>query len=424
MSVTQTHSLNSKSQNYLDTVNQSLNSETSKIDKNQRESALELFKTIGIPTKKNENYKYTNLDKAFPESLEIASPSQVKDLELLATPGKYRLVFNNGEYLESKSNLPEHVTLEEVSTGEGHVTDPMEALNISLAPKKYRITVAKNTNAPLITLIHRLGSKANQLALTSLEVTAQSGSSAEFFEIFETQEELENISLTQTQFTIAANAHVKHIKALLTKSAHTHVGKVKASLDRDAQFNSLTFSVDGRLNRNNVEVAINGTGAHADVNGLYTGRGTQHQDCFTTIHHNAAHTTSNQIFKGILDDQARGVFTGKVVIHRDAQKVDSNQLNKNLLLSKKAHVDTRPQIEVYADDVKCGHGATVGQINQEEVFYLESRGIPREKAQKILCHAFAYEAIESCGNNEVAKWLGEKLFELFEKYALENLGHN
>ncbi len=390
--------------------------------------ALEVFKAWGIPTKKNENYKYTNLDKVFPESLTLANADQVNENTLLKTPGQYTLVFDNGEFEQSFSELPAGVSLEvigqsnEEDNDKGNkVTDPLEALNTLGATLQYRLSIAKNAQVPLIAILQRLDSEAAQVAMTSLEVVVEAGAKAEFIEIFHSQKEVENISLSTTNFILKANAHVHHTKALLTKASHTHVGKVNATLGRDANFNSLTFSVDGKLNRNNVEVAINEPGAHATVNGLYTGRANQHQDNFTTIHHNAAHTTSNQIFKGILDDQAHGVFTGKVIIHRDAQQVDSSQLNKNLLLSPKATVDTRPQIEVYADDVKCGHGATVGQINQEEVFYLESRGIPKDKAQKILCHAFAFEAVESCENKELSNWLGEKLFDLFEQYALEKL---
>ncbi len=409
--------LTSKSESYLESA-------SSLIKGNAQ--ALEVFKAWGIPTKKNENYKYTNLDKVFPEQLNIATADQVQENTLLSTPGKYTLVFDNGEFEKNFSELPEGVTLESISS-EAEVTDPtdpLEALNTMVAPNKYRLIVAKNTKAPLVTILQRLDSEAGQLAITSLEIVVETGAEAEFFEIFHSQREVENTSLTNTSFVLKANSRAHHTKALLTKSAHTHVGKVNATLERDANFNSLTFSVDGKLNRNNVEVSINEQGAHATVNGLYTGRGSQHQDNFTTIHHNAAHTTSDQVFKGILDDEAHGVFTGKVIIHRDAQQVDSSQLNKNLLLSKKACVDTRPQIEVYADDVKCGHGATVGQINQEEVFYLESRGIPKEKAQKILCHAFAFEAVESCENQELSNWLAAKLFDLFEQYALEKLQVN
>lgn len=422
MSVT----LTEKSLGYVETASEFLKA-SSLIDRNQREKALELFKDIGLPTKKNENYKYTNLNKVFPEKLDLAKPSQVTSTSVLETPAEYTLVFDNGQWKEELSHLPKGLTLlpltesSQPNEDKPLVSDTMEALNSSMVENKYLLKVEKNSQIPLVTLLHRIEADQSQVAMTSLHISVEIGAEAEFFEVIQLEEERENTSITQTSFELAANAKAKHTKALLTKSSHIHVGKVKATLARDAHFTSLTFSVDGKMNRNNVEVFIEETGAHASVNGLYTGRSSQHQDCFTTIHHNAAHTTSDQVFKGILDDEARGVFTGKIVIHRDAQQVDSNQLNKNLLLSKKAHVDTRPQIEVYADDVKCGHGATVGQINEEEVFYLESRGIPKEKAQKILCHAFAFEAIESCAHDELSTWLGNHLFELFEKYALEHL---
>jgi len=383
--------------------------------------ALDVFKAWGIPTKKNENYKYTNLDKVFPENLDIATADQVQKHPLLETPTQYVIVFDNGKYEENFSELPAGVSLEQVETTTNQASDSLEALNTLIAPHHYRLMIAKNTVVPLITLLQRLDSEDQQMALTSLEIIVESGAKAEFLEVFHSQRNIENTSLSQSNFTLEANAHVHHTKALLTKENHTHVGKVNATLARDSHFTSLTFSIDGLVNRNNVEVLLNEQGAHATLNGLYTGKNRQHQDNFTTIHHNAPHTTSDQIFKGILDDEAHGVFTGKVIIHRNAQLVESSQLNKNLLLSNKAVIDTRPQIEVYADDVKCGHGATVGQINPEEVFYLESRGIPQDKAQKILCHAFAFEAIESDQDTTLTKWLENKLFELFEQYALDKL---
>src|SRR5690606_18005114 len=133
--------------------------------------------------------------------------------------------------------------------------------------------------------------------------------------------------------------------------------------------------------------------AHTNVHGLFALRGEQHADQHVSLNHLGAHTTSDQLFKMVLDDEAHGVFTGRLEIAPNAQKVDAAQLNKNLILSKKAHVDTRPQLMVHADDVKCAHGATVGQLSPDEVFYLQSRGLSQARAQKILCHAFASDAL-------------------------------
>lgn len=386
--------------------------------------SLSLLGASGLPTKKNEDYKYTNLENVLFDDLKIATAKPMKEAfskikeELPAGPC---LVFSNGEYQSELSQLPVGLSIIPQKQ-KSECSDPFEELNIEVAPNSYALTIEKGKKIPVTHIVHILNGNTSDSFFTSLSIQAESSSESSFLELFLCENENKTQSFTLTNITCEANAKVSHTKAVLTHLAHTHVGKVKADLERDAHLYSLTFCAAGSVNRNNIEININGVNAHATANGLYTARGEQHQDNFSHIHHRAAHTTSHQVFKGIMDDNSRGVFTGKIVIHRDAQQVDSSQLNKNLLLSQKAHVDTRPQIEVYADDVKCGHGATVGQINPEEVFYLESRGIERSKAQKILCHAFAQEVIDSCPDKFTAKFLSDQLFKHFEKYALEKLG--
>lgn len=384
--------------------------------------APEALKKIGLPTKKVEDYKYTNLEKTLLEDFVVASPKSGQNIEsfLKDLPTSYVAVFLNGIYDESHSKLPEGLTLKE-STISQEATDPMEAITLAAAPKSYEIEVGANKATEPICLVHIHADDQETTSLPNLRITAGTSSESSFLELFFSQGSNKSQSLARTEILLDKNAKLNHHKAVLTELPHLHVGKLKAELERDAQLYSLTFSAAGSLNRNNIEINVNGEGAHVTANGLFTARGEQHQDNFSHIHHKAAHTTSDQIFKGIIDDAGHGIFTGKIVIHRDAQQVDSSQLNKNLLLSKKAHVDTRPQIEVYADDVKCGHGATVGQINEEEVFYLESRGIPKSKAQKIICHAFGQEVIESSPVTSFKSFLSKQLFNHFEKYALENL---
>lgn len=391
--------------------------------------ALELFQEKGIPTKKQEDYKYTNMQKFVPQGFKIAGVSKADFSEMLEKlgdlPSNHRIVFGNGEYLENLSQLPEGIEISfnhESLIEEGFALDSFSAINLIGKQKSAKLTIKRAQKLPLISVVHLCGSEESETSLSRLNIVAEEISESSFAEIFYSPSESKSFSNTLTTLNLKKGAHLKHTKAPLLGENHSHVGKVQATLDRDANLTSLTFSVTGLLSRNNIEVLCLEEGSHASVNGLYTGRGSQHHDSFCHVHHKAAHTTSDQLFKGILDDESRGVFTGKIVIHRDAQQVDSSQLNKNLLLNQKAHVDTRPQIEVYADDVKCGHGATIGQINEEEVFYLESRGIPKEKAQKILCHAFAQEVIETCDQKDLSQWLSSKLFDSFEKYALEKLG--
>lgn len=390
------------------------------------EELLEAFLERGLPTKKDEDYKYTSMEKVLSSELKLNDEkSQTKIDELLADlkdlPGDYQIVFVNGSLNSEETRLPEGLSLSEEKI-ERKGNDPFEGLVMGAQKKGYLLTVPAGKKTPLVNLVHLYDGSPSGTSLSKVKIEAERSSESAFLELVFSHENEKGQSFAVTDINCQDNARVHHSKAILSGLAHIHVGKVYAELSRDAHLYDLTFSAAGALNRNNIEVNINGEGAHATANGLFTARGEQHQDNFSHIHHKAAHTTSDQVFKGIMDDHGRGAFTGKIVIHRDAQQVDSSQLNKNLLLSKKAHVDTRPQIEVYADDVKCGHGATVGQINEEEVFYLESRGIPKAQAQKILCHAFGQEVIDSCPEKEVGEYLSRQLFNHFEKYALEKLG--
>jgi Fe-S cluster assembly protein SufD len=163
------------------------------------------------------------------------------------------------------------------------------------------------------------------------------------------------------------------------------------------------------LSRNEVLVRLEGPGAHAAVNGGYLMRGNEHCDNTTVIEHLAPNTTSREIFKGVLDDQSRAVFQGRIVVHKDAQKTDGHQLCKTLLLSSGAEIDAKPELEIYADDVKCSHGATTGQIDETALFYLRSRGIPEALARNLLVQSFLGEALEEVLQEDVREALFSKI---------------
>jgi Fe-S cluster assembly protein SufD len=171
------------------------------------------------------------------------------------------------------------------------------------------------------------------------------------------------------------------------------------------------FTLGGKLVRNHTRANLTGEGGYAELNGLFLVSGNQHVDNFTTIQHAEAHCSSRELYKGILNDQARGVFRGRIVVAEGAQKTDSKQTNNNLLLSDDALVNTKPQLEIYADDVKCTHGATVGQVDDEAMFYLRARGIGKEAARSMLISAFASEVLDEIKLPVLREELGNLLFE-------------
>lgn len=196
-----------------------------------------------------------------------------------------------------------------------------------------------------------------------------------------------------TEIVAAENAVVDHYKVQREGNSAYHLGTVDAYLCRSSNVRTGTFTLGGKLTRNETKAELRGEGASTELNGLYLACRDQHVDNYTTITHAAPHCSSRELYKGILDDSARGVFRGRIVVAEGAQQTDSKQTNNNLLLSDNALVNTKPQLEIYADDVKCTHGATIGQMEDEAMFYLRTRGIGKEAARSMLIYAFANEAL-------------------------------
>jgi Fe-S cluster assembly protein SufD len=195
-----------------------------------------------------------------------------------------------------------------------------------------------------------------------------------------------------------------------------HVAAMFASLGRSANFSSTSISLGGALVRNDVNVVL-AEGTQATLNGLYIVNGTQHVDNHTTIDHAKPHGTSHELYKGILDGKASAVFNGRIVVRKDAQKTDSKQTNKNLVLSDEAVIDTKPELQILADDVRCTHGATIGQLDAEALFYLQSRGIGKRQARSLLTYAFAQDVADRIKVPSLRDSLERILYEKFHEHA-------
>jgi Fe-S cluster assembly protein SufD len=196
-----------------------------------------------------------------------------------------------------------------------------------------------------------------------------------------------------TEVLVAPGAIVRHVKVQRESTSAFHVSGTFARLERGAVFTSSSISLGGRLVRNDISAVLNGEGAEATLNGLYLSDGDRLVDNHTVIDHAKAHCPSHEIYKGVLGGRARAVFNGKIFVRQDAQKTDAKQTNKALLLSDDAQVNTKPQLEIFADDVKCTHGAAIGQLDEDALFYLRARGIGRDEARDLLIRAFASEVL-------------------------------
>jgi Fe-S cluster assembly protein SufD len=369
----------------------------------QREAAAELLREAGLPGPRSETWKYTSLralsDIAFHEALTEAgdhpAPAALPNLGALADAA--RLVFAAGRFRADLSILPTHVQFRRFADapdlGRAREDDPLFALNTLLTEDGAVLEVAPGTDAGLLMVIHigsglngapasfhprhtvRLGEGA---ALTLVDMAVGSGT---------------YLHNPVTDIELAEGARLAHLRLQAESAQAFHLGAVHARVADDASYDSFTLVAGGRLARSEIHARLTGPRAHAALNAAQMLRGRQHADFTTIVSHDAPHGTSRQTVKNVLDGHARGVFQGKIEVARGAQKTDGYQMNQALLLSPDAEIDSKPQLEIFADDVKCSHGATVGELDADQLFYLTSRGIPRPEASGMLVRAFLGEAL-------------------------------
>jgi Fe-S cluster assembly protein SufD len=215
---------------------------------------------------------------------------------------------------------------------------------------------------------------------------------------------------------VGQNARLNHIKIQAEGAGAYHLSNLRAQIGRDGAYDACTLSIGAKLSRNDINARLEGDGATCSLNGATLLRGTQHCDNTTVVDHLVPNTSCDEVFKGVLDDKARSVFQGKLVVHKDAQKADGRQYCRTLLLSDDAEVNAKPELEIYADDVKCAHGATVGEIDESALFYLRSRGVPEKRARSLMVESFLAEALENIDADDIsahllcmiANWLSDE----------------
>jgi Fe-S cluster assembly protein SufD len=308
--------------------------------------------------------------------------------------------------------LPDGISIDQVTFNGETFEDGLDALNAVAAMSPQTFTLKKNTtlNFP-ITIVHNVtDSGVNKIISPRLNFVVEDSSETAIIEVFTSQQNnlFQYTTNAFTSFTLLKNAKIEHVKIVSEAKNSLHIGWTVANLARDSHFNSTVISMGQVAANNNLIINLNDVGAETSANAVFTLEKSETNNIFTTINHKHSHTHSTQLCKGILKDESFGNFNGNIVVAPDAQEITSGQLSKNLLLSKKAHIDTRPQLLVSADDVKCSHGATVGQLSDEETFYLESRGISKARAKEMLMHGFSKEIINLIKNKMIRDYC-EKL---------------
>jgi Fe-S cluster assembly protein SufD len=386
-----------------------------------RESALARFRDLGFPSVKDEEWKYTNVAPLtkleFQGATETTPPLSKAQVTALGCPEAVgsELVFVNGvlqKELSSMNELPTAVVAmdlaeainteahqelirEHLARGVDYNVNGFVALNTALVAGGAFILIPQNTeiSKPISLLFIGDANERNVVSFPRVLVVAAEHSNATLVESYVSTGSGTSFTNTVVEIALQNGARLEHYKVQRESLKAFHVAATNATLGANASYDSTAINFGAQLSRHDVAVKMPHEGAECWVDGLYVAGSGQHTDTHSVIDHQQPHCSSHQLYKGILDGKSRAVFNGKIFVRHGAQKTDAMQTNKNLLLSKEARVDTKPQLEILADDVKCAHGAAVGQIEADELFYLQTRGIHPELARNLLTYGFAEEVI-------------------------------
>lgn len=384
----------------------------------RRRLAIERFSLLGFPTAQDEEYKYTSLARLAKTNWEAASGASIvrsSDLGAAEYRGLEgpRAVFVDGRFSPELSDLastPQGLTFQSIATLlasdpaalEGHLTRYADfeahattALNTALFTDGAFIQIADKTilEQPLHLIWASTGA-AGTVSHPRTLIHAGRQSQARIIETFISLAEGAHWTNPVTEIVSEEAARLEHFKVQQESLEAIHTGRIEMLEERNGYIGTISLSLGAALARHDINITLDDEGCECALDGLFVVNGKQHVDHHTRIDHAKARCTSHQLYKGVLAGESHGVFNGKIIVRQDAQKTDAIQNNKNLLLSPRAEIDTKPQLEIDANDVRCTHGATVGQLNKDSLFYLRARGIPEPQARHLLVYAFAADLLE------------------------------
>lgn len=396
-----------------------------------RRAALERFAALGFPTVRDEDWKYTNVNAIARHAFNLEpldnDPDNVQMDEYLQTT-EARLVFINGRYAPLLSHchaLPAGCTVTNLAQFLKHSTDAairasgqhQDALQALLTehdcgPNKNAFTMLNaafwsdgayidlpaGVTMPTPIYLLFITTEAELGTMPRNIIRVGKDSRVMIVEHFFGVKNITYFTNTVTRIVAERGAAIEHVKIQQEAERAYHIGGMHTTQQQDSRFTSHSFALGALLSRTDISTRFDAENCNATLNGLYVGRDRQHVDHHTCIDHAKPHGVSREYYKGVMDGAAHAVFNGKVIVRPDAQHCDAHQSNRNLLLSEKAVIDTKPELEIYADDVKCSHGATVGQLNEEQIFFLRSRGIDLAEARSLLIHAFAGDIVDRVGD--------------------------
>lgn len=396
-----------------------------------KKEAVETFKRLGFPSTKNEEWKYVNVQQILPDQpVFSAAPARLTGADLksflIAGNNVHLLVFENGIY---RSDLSSSDTINNLVIGPvsllkdnpafknnfGKVvsfgTEPFVALNTAVDHEGVFIHVPANTVIEKTIHILHVNTNEQPDRITSIRnlIVAEKHAAISIVESYHSlNQQCNGLINAVNEIVVHENARVELCKAQLDSDAASQINFTQTIQEKSSTFDTVTVTLNGRLTRNNLHIKLNDTNCTSHLFGLYILDGDQITDNHTLVDHAMPNCYSNELYKGVIGGKASGVFNGKIFVRKDAQKTNAYQSNKNILLSDDATMNTKPQLEIFADDVKCTHGATTGQLDEEALFYLRARGIGEKSARTLLNIAFVADVLNNVKSEELRATLQQK----------------
>lgn len=379
--------------------------------------AFQHFLSLGLPTRKTENWKYT--------SIAPLNKMQFRGQAELQSPEQHMVTIKDGCLIPPET-LPQGVELIDIFSAlqadPSLFTQPDDKeafalLNAALLEGGFLLRVNRDVvlEQPLeVNITHSSNTSSHHLHLIYL---IEEGAKAGIIESYETEGDVTYFHNVRTDMVVREGASCEYFRLLNEANQAVHFSNTQISLYKQACLSSHAYSFGGALSRSTLAVDLKAEDANCTLNGLYVLGDNQHIANYTSQHHQTPHAYSDETYKGIIGGSGKAVFNGNIRVEKGAQKTNASLQNKNILLSKKASVDTKPQLEIFADDVKCAHGTTVGQLDDKALFYLRSRGIPLNEARELLVHAFAGDLLEKIDNHVLKTKLLNHLNDKLRKVA-------
>lgn len=383
-----------------------------------RQRSKDSLLVSGLPSLRDEEWRYTNISAIEKNEFKLAPRNLAVDQSLLSKAllnHCHHLVFIDGYYrdeLSSSQDLPEGVTVVPLSAAEkgeqetqfkslinASFNDEAEHgfthLNTALFTDGVLVCIPENTVVEKPIQVVCLASSNSPLAVSNYRnlILAKAGSKATVIESYYGSQDMCYLTNVVTEVVVETNANLSHTRLQAESNQAFHMGGVYSTLEKSAMFSQSNFTFGGLISRAEIHADL-GIESSCILDGLFLGQDKQHLDHHTRLNHKQPHAVSQELYKGVMADQSTGVFQGRIVVAEDAQKTDATMNNRNLLLSERANIDSKPQLEIYADDVKCAHGVTIGQLDETAIFYLRSRGADEKMAKNMLTFAFANEMVE------------------------------